>query len=60
MIADDALPYRLANGLNVETAWLKQHGPTIFVALELKEHVSCFEAPGAPRSAGEHIHGAVG
>lgn len=60
MIADDARPYLLANGLDVAPDWLVQHGSKIFAALEFKGHLNCFEAPGTPRTAEVgHAHGAT-
>lgn len=61
MIVDDARPYLLANGLDIDQDWLKRHGPTLFAALEFKGHLDCFEAPGAPGTAGtRHVHGVAG
>lgn len=61
MIVDDARPYLVANGLDIDPEWLKRHGPAIFAALEFKGQLACFDAPGAPRAAGKgHVHGAAG
>ena len=61
MIVDDARPYLLANGLDIDPDWLKRHGPAIFAALEFKGQLDCFEAPshGAADHKG-HRHGAAG
>ncbi|MFO1110134.1 MAG: (Fe-S)-binding protein [Bradyrhizobium sp.] len=45
MIVDDARPYLLANGLDIDLDWLKRHGPAIFASLEFKGQLDCFEAP---------------
>lgn len=47
MIVDDARPYLLANGLDIEPEWLKQHGPAIFASLEFKGQLDCFQTPAS-------------
>jgi Fe-S oxidoreductase len=56
MIVDDARPYLLANGLDIDPEWLKQHGPAIFAALEFKGQLDCFKAPERIAYEG-HSHG---
>lgn len=47
MIVDEAQPYLKANGLDLDSGWLKEHGPSIFASLEFKGQLDCFGDPGA-------------
>ncbi len=52
MIIDEAQPLLKANGIEIDSEWLLQHGPSIFAGLEFKGQLECF---GDPAHA-EHKH----
>jgi heterodisulfide reductase subunit D len=43
MIVDEGRPYLQANGLDIDSEWLRQHGPAIFASLEFKGQLDCFD-----------------
>jgi hypothetical protein len=45
MIVDEAQPFLKANGIEIDSEWLKQHGPAIFAGLEFKGQLECFGDP---------------
>lgn len=43
LIAEEGGAYLRENGVNVDPAWLAQHGPAIFASLEFKGELHCFD-----------------
>ncbi len=58
MIVDDAQPYLRANGLTIDSDWLKAHGPAIFASMEFKGQLDCFGDPAGTHSH-QHSHPSV-
>jgi len=50
MIVEEAQPLLKANGVDLESDWLKQHGPAIFAALEFKGQLDCLGGASSPQS----------
>jgi heterodisulfide reductase subunit D len=42
LIAEEGGAYLRANGLDIDSDWLAQHGPAIFASLEFKGRLDCF------------------